>query len=96
MLRKGEENVLDIGSSVWNSYNGLLRFGRITSKEIIDGWAEFKVTWFDDGVYESRVAHREDMTKKDYKKHTYRANELHPIEIKRLEKVAYLGRFVAR
>jgi hypothetical protein len=44
---------MNIGSFVWNVFNGVLRFGTIVRMDLdVSGWAYCSVVWHDDEVYD--------------------------------------------
>ena len=48
---------MNIGSFVWNVFNGVLRFGTIVRMDLdVSGWAHCSVVWHDDEVYNRALA----------------------------------------
>ena len=83
---------MNIGNLVYQDNQGNLRFGTITGRELDDkGWAWFSVDWHDDGNHGRAM----DWTSKlrndgiDRYNRSYRADELAPVPVNRLERVAY-------
>ena len=80
---------MNIGTLVYQSRAGLLRFGTIATKELDEkGWAHFAVDWHDDGCHYRAM----DWTSKlrndgidRYDRH-YRSDELAVVAVKHLEK----------
>ena len=83
---------MNIGTLVYQENQGNLRFGTITGRELDDkGWAWFSVDWHDDDGH----ARAMDWTSKlrndgiDRYNRSYRADELTPVPVNRLERIAY-------
>ena len=83
---------MNIGTLVWQDNQGNLRIGTITGRKFDDkGWAWFSVDWHDDSGH----ARAMDWTSKlrndgiDRYNRPYRADELAPVPVSRLERVAY-------
>ena len=68
---------IDVGGPVYNHYHGFRRYGIVESKRIdADGWAYFKVEWFQDEDYQEAIDYREELTHKDYGLTEYRKDKL--------------------
>jgi|21_taG_2_1085346.scaffolds.fasta_scaffold00196_24 hypothetical protein len=82
---------MDIGSLVYNRYDGLLRFGVIVEKLVGNhGWTHFEINWIEDEAYERAMAWREKLcASRHTPKELYRADEVHPIDGERLAAVAH-------
>jgi len=52
---------MNIGSFVWNVFNGVLRFGTIERADFdASGWAYYSVSWHDDEVYNRAIDESSD------------------------------------
>tara|TARA_R110000824_G_scaffold364568_1_gene552948 strand:+ start:25 stop:330 length:306 start_codon:yes stop_codon:yes gene_type:complete len=68
---------IDVGGPVYNHYHGFRRYGIVESKRIDnDGWAYFKVKWFQDEDYQAALAYRQELTHKNYGLTEYRKDKL--------------------
>ena len=68
---------IDVGGPVYNHYHGFRRYGIVESKRIDkNGWAYFKVKWFQDEDYQEAIDYREELTHKDYGLTEYRKDKL--------------------
>jgi len=62
-----KEFKMNIGSFVWHTFNGVLRFGTVVRTELdLAGWAHCSVIWHDDGVYD-RAMEDEKNTERLYR-----------------------------
>ena len=67
---------MNIGSFVWNVFNGILRFGTITRTDLSpSGWAYCSVVWHDDKVY-NRAIDEDSKPDQEAKTRMYRVDEL--------------------
>ncbi len=80
---------LDIGSFVMNFHHQLLRFGIITNKrKDKEGWTQFKIDFFEDGIHERNVAWNNKMRPgTDSEKHEYRVDQVKPVNPNWLQSV---------
>jgi len=66
-----KEFKMNIGSFVWHTFNGVLRFGTVVRMELdVSGWAHCSVIWHDDGVYDHAMGGEEPTER------MYRVDEL--------------------
>mgnify|MGYP003652999615 CR=1 FL=1 len=75
---------MNIGSFVWNVFNGVLRFGTIERTDLdASGWAHCSVLWHDDEVYNRAIDESSelDQTARD---RMYRIDELNLVSIDHL------------
>ena len=71
---------MNIGSFVWNVFNGVLRFGTIVRMDLnVSGWAYCSVVWHDDEVYRRA-------TETTVPERLYRVDELNLVPISHLAK----------
>tara|TARA_R110000787_G_scaffold61675_4_gene139577 strand:+ start:1627 stop:1923 length:297 start_codon:yes stop_codon:yes gene_type:complete len=87
-----QSHPIEVGSFVFNYHHGLLRFGVVQSKLTdSDDWAEFKVNWLEDHRYDESIAWTEKLRPEEtgkIRKETYRADQLSPIDLDHVIKVA--------
>jgi len=68
---------MKIGTVVRNEYQGILRFGKVSSIfKGDDGWTWCEVDWVDDEKYEHAISHRNNITSQDHNKPFYRVDEI--------------------
>ena len=68
---------MKIGTVVRNEYQGILRFGKVSSIfKGDDGWTWCEVDWVDDEKYEHAISHRNSISNKDHNKPFYRVDEI--------------------
>ena len=68
---------MKIGTVVRNEYQGILRFGKVSSIfKGDDGWTWYEVDWVDDEKYEHAISHRNNITSQDHNKTLYRVDEI--------------------
>ena len=68
---------MKIGTVVRNEYQGILRFGKVSSIfKGDDGWTWCEVDWVDDEKYENAISHRNSISNKDHNKPFYRVDEI--------------------
>ena len=71
---------MKIGSFVWHTTNGLLRFGTVTGKTIDEkGWAYYTVSWHDDARYQYAM-NAEGTPELALPQYQYRVDELALVE----------------
>ena len=77
---------MKIGSFVWHSFNGLLRFGTVSGKTIDKkGWAHYTVVWHDDTGYQY-VMNTEGTPALATLEHQYRVDELTLVDTEHLSR----------
>jgi len=70
------------GDVVYNEYHNIRRYGIIEKKTIKDdGWGYCAVKWFNDEIYEDRMADRQKLTNKNWALEEYRVDMLLPIDL---------------
>ena len=78
---------MNIGSFVFNSWQGLPRFGTVTDKRLDEkGWAHYTVDWHDDAEHKQAAEWQNYLRRTDDAEQTeYRADELSVIDPSRLD-----------
>lgn len=73
---------MKIGTVVRNEYQGILRFGKVSSIfKGDDGWTWCEVDWVDDEKYEHAISHRNNITSQDHNKTFYRVDEITQLDL---------------
>jgi len=73
---------MKIGTVVRNEYQGILRFGKVSSIfKGDDGWTWCEVDWVDDEKYEHAISHRNNITNQDHNKPFYRVDEITQLDL---------------
>jgi len=78
---------MNIGSFVFNSWQGMPRFGTITDKRLDNnGWAHYVVAWHDDASHKQASEWQNKMRRTDDAEQAeYRADELSVVEPSHLD-----------
>ena len=76
----GEELRLEVGSMVTHTHHNHLRIGVVTDKMIdSNGWAQYKVHFFEDEQYQNNKEFQSHLSGKDEFQHTYHGRQIRPI-----------------
>ena len=86
------KSAIKVGDLVWNSYNGTLRFGKVNNIRMAnDGWAYYKVNWYDSEKYEKILEYYRTINPSgNYGLKEFRSGQIYRIEPEKLLKIIEL------